>query len=504
MKDHHFDTSRVVSDLKRLVLRGGLVKVASQCAKFLLRVGGLVIMARLISPEDYGIFAMVATFTNFLMLSGDMGLSTATVQSREITHEQISTLFWVNVAIGSALATITAAAAPALAWFYGEPRIVPLACAIGATFILDGAIVQHKALLIRQMRIATLETIALASQVLGFAAMLASALKGGGYWALVANVVVMNTTGDLMVWYVSGWRPSWPRFDEQARGMLTFGRHLSGFRLVDYLHRNLDNMMIGRFWGAEALGLYGKAYGLLRVPLQQMEGPASSVVVPALSRLQDNPKRYRSYLLHATKAIVVCGMPVVVFTFIDARVIMLTLLGPRWLGVVPIFKALAPAAFFATTNMLARWILVSTGRPDLLFKTSTAMLGVLIVAFSVGVLWGPVGVALSYSLAYCLFAPLIAVYALRRSPVSPEDLGRAIWRPVVVSLASGFAADALRSRLLGFTAPAAQLIFDAVVFGVLCAGLWAVVPGGRKFIVELARPVIELLQGPGRGASAGA
>lgn len=486
-----FETAHIVSDLKRLVLRGGIMKLLSQAFKFGLRVAGLVVMARLVTPGDYGVFAMVATLTGLIAMLKDAGLAKATVQSKTITHEDINALFWVNVGVGAALACGTAALAPALAWFYGDPRITAPVAAMGFSFFFSAFATQHTALLHRQLRFKTLESIGVASQLAGAIVMLGSAWLGAGYWSLVFNVLAMRAVNTVMVLAVSDWRPSRPSGALGAGAMLRFGRDLSGYNAVSYLQRNLDNILIGRFCSALDLGLYVKAYGLLRMPIMQIQEPISTVVVPALSRLQDDPQRYRSYFLKATMAVVFVGMPLVAFTAISSREILLILLGERWLGAVPIFQALIPAAFVGTLDMITGWVFLSRGRADLMLRLGTVNCLVVAAAFVCGLPAGPVGVAAAYSAAYCLLSLPSMAFALKHSPVTLGDVLSAVWRPAALSVASALSVLCLDTFFAGPQALILRLALDAALYCGAYALAWTLIPGGRQYIGGLSSPVLD-------------
>lgn len=495
--DRLFETKHIVLDLRRLVLQGGLMKILSQASKFGMRVAGLVVMARLVTPGDYGVFAMVATLTGLLMLLRDAGLHSATVQKKTISHEDISALFWVNAAVGVSLACVTAVLAPVMARFYGDPRITAPVAMLGLSFIFSGFSTQHTALLSRQLRFQTLETIGVASQFAGGVAMLGSAYFGAGYWAMVLNVLTMRVVEAFLVLAASRWRPSRPRRAAGAGGvgaMLRFGRDMSGFNVVNYLYHNLDNILIGRYCSAVDLGLYVKAYGLLRLPIMQIQDPMSTVVVPALSRLQDDDVRYRSYFLKATTAVVIVSMPLVALTAISSREILLLLLGERWLGAVPIFQALIPAAFLGTTDMIAGWVFLSLGRTDLLLRLGTVKLLVVAAAFVCGLPGGPVGVAAAYSVAYCLLSLPTMAFALRHSPVSLGDVLRAVWRPFATSIASAFLVVRLMTLFPAPHAVIALLALKGALYVGLYGASWALIPGGLSAIRALAAPALETIR----------
>lgn len=492
-KERLFETKHVVSDLKHLVFEGGIMKILSQGFKFAFRVGALVIMARLVTPDDYGVYAMVATLTGLLTMVKDAGLTSATIQRKTITHEEISTLFWVNVAVGAALACLTVALAPVLAWFYGDPRIASPVAVTGLTFLLSGFATQHTALLRRQLRFKALEIIGVASQFAGGVVMLVSAWYGAGYWSMVFNLVALQTANTALVLAAaSGWRPSRPSLStEGSLSMLRFGRDLTGYNLIGYLQRNLDNILIGRYCSPLDLGLYVKAYGLLRVPIIQIQHPISEVVIPALSRLQDDPARYRGYFLKAVKGVVFVGMPLVAFTSIAAREMLLLLLGERWLGAVPIFQALVPAAFLGTMEMIAGWALLSSGRMNVMLRLGALQFVIVAAAFIAGLSGGPIGVAAAYSVAYCLMSVPIMGYALGGSPVTLKDVLLAVWRPATASIAAALLALVLKAHLAAERGPVQTFALEAALYCGAYALAWMLIPGGRAFVAVVAAPALD-------------
>lgn len=492
-----FETKHIVADLKRLVLQGGLMKILSQGFKFGLRVAGLVVMARLVTPGDYGIFAMIATLTGLLMLLKDAGLHTATIQKQTISHDEISVLFWVNAAVGIGLACLTAALAPVMSRFYGDPRIAAPVAVMGLSFIFSGLSTQHAALLSRQLRFKALESIGVASQFAGGTAMLGSAYFGAGYWSMVINVLTMRAVHAVLVLSVSRWRPAPPSRALGAEGvsaMLRFGRDLSGFNIVNYLYHNLDNILIGRYCSALDLGLYVKAYGLLRLPIMQIQDPLTTLVVPALSRLQDDHSRYRSYFIKAVTAVVIVGMPLVALTAIASHEIILLVLGERWLGSVPIFQALIPAAFLGTTDMIAGWVFLSLGRTGRLLRLGIVRLLIVAAAFVWGLPGGPVGVASAYSVAYCLMLLPTTAFAVKDSPVSTGDLLSILWRPFTTSVTSAFVVLWLMTQVANPSAVVLLFALKGVLYLGVYALAWLVIPGGLRDIRALASPALDAIR----------
>ena len=206
---------------------------------------------------------MVVVVTGFVSMFKDLGLSNATIQKEEINAEQISTLFWVNVALSVTILLLTASLAPAVAWFYGDSRLTLITLVYAVGFLFGGLTVQHEALLRRQMRFTALAVTDIVSLIAGIVTALVLGWYGARYWALVANQLVVGFTNTVAVWALCRWRPGLPVRNSGVRSMLVFGRNLTGFSIINYFARNLDNMLIGKFWGSQQLGLYAKAYQLL-------------------------------------------------------------------------------------------------------------------------------------------------------------------------------------------------------------------------------------------------
>jgi PST family polysaccharide transporter len=274
MGDAHLRIDHLRADLKRRSVRGGAITLAAQGAKVALNLATAVVLARLLSPVEFGIVAMATAVVYFLLPLVDLGLPVATVQREEIDHAQVSALFWVNLALSIAGAALLVAVAPALAAFYDEPVLAHVTPALAAALVLAGAGAQHHAILRRQMRWGPAAAVDVASLAAGLGVGAALALAGAGPWALVASHLAIHLTSTAGAWIACGWRPGRPAPLASIRDLVRFGSRLTGFRLVNHLSRNADDVLVGRFAGAAALGLYGKAYKLLLVPVREIGGPA--------------------------------------------------------------------------------------------------------------------------------------------------------------------------------------------------------------------------------------
>jgi len=238
-----------VKDIGEKVIRGGLVKVCAQGASFILRIASLMVLARLLDPKDFGLVGMVAAFTGALNLFRDFGLSAASVQRMDVTDEQVSTLFWINVLVGVLLGFLLMVMAPVVVAFYHEPRLLWVTITLATAFIFNGAGVQHTALLERQMRFAALATIDVLSLVVSTFMGISMAVAGFGYWALVAATVSGPLFTTLCLWRTTGWIPGRPRSQIGLHSMMRFGGTFTLTNIIVYIAYNLEKVLLGRFWG---------------------------------------------------------------------------------------------------------------------------------------------------------------------------------------------------------------------------------------------------------------
>jgi O-antigen/teichoic acid export membrane protein len=464
---HHALAQPPVADLKRKSVVGGVAAVSAQGAKFVVQTAAMIVLARLLSPEDFGLQGMVVVATGFLGLFRDAGLSRATIQRLEVTHQQISTLFWINVAVGAILATLCAALAPVLVAFYHEPRLYWVAVVSGATLLFNGLAAQHGALLQRGMRFVTQAKIDVLSITVGSGTGIVMALLGCRYWSLVGMALVNSIVGAAAVLLAVSWLPGPPCRRSGIRSMLHFGGLTTCNSLVVFLAWNADKLLLGRFWGADALGLYGRAFQLVTLPVQQLNTAVAGVAFPALSRIQHDAERLARSFLRGYLLLVSSTIPISVTCALFAEEIVRIVLGPKWMEAAAIFRLLAPVALvFAVANPLS-WLVMSTGRAGRALSISMATTPFGIAGIVLGLSHGPTGVALGYSSALMLLLIPIAAWSKYGTRITWADLWEASKPPFVSGLLAG-AAGLLVKLSLGDRLPAILYLIVglAVVLGV--------------------------------------
>lgn len=490
--EEYFRTDHLKTNLGGRAARGGVIAIGSQGLKFFSTIAATSVMARLLTPQDYGLIGMVAVVTGFVSMYRDLGLSAATIQRSEISHDQISTLFWVNVLLSLGVTVVTAALAPLIAWFYGDPRLIWITVVTAGGFLISGIAVQHEALLRRQMRYFTLALIGLMSMVIGYVVGIIMALRGFSYWALVASQLTVALTSTLLTVTLCRWIPGLPKRNTGVRSMLRFGGNLTGFTTINYFSRNLDNLLIGRLWGAQELGLYTRAYQLMGLPIDQINEPVTSVAVPALSRLTDSPASYRKAYLRMLEKIALLTMPCVVLMIVTSDWIIRIVLGSQWVGATQIFVLLGITALFQPIANTTGWLLISQGRTNHMLHWGLISGPLIMASIVAGIPWGAVGVAAAYAFTRVFIVdPLLYWFVGRRGPVRTMDFYRTMAPFVCASVCALIASLAFRrwgNVNSGLWTIAICLIITAITtFLVL-----AVIPAGRAAIQDVKNSLLLL------------
>ena len=478
---HHSLAQPSVADLKRKSVVGGVAAVSAQGAKFVVQTATMMVLARLLSPEDFGLQGMVIVVTGFLGLFRDAGLGMATIQRREVTHEQTSTLFWINVAVGAILTTLCVALAPLVVRFYHQPRLYWVVVVSGLAFLFNGLAAQHSALLQRAMRFVTQAKIDVLSLAVSSAVGVVMALLGCRYWSLVGMAVTGALVMMALLWSAVRWIPGPPRRRCGLRSMLHFGGLATCNGFVVFLAWNAEKILLGRFWGADALGLYGRAFQLVTLPVQQLNTAVTGVAFPALSRIQHDAGRLARSFLKGYSVLISLTVPVTISSALFADEIVRIVLGPKWMEAAPIFRLLAPVALvFAVANPLS-WLVMSTGRIGRALAISTATTPLVIIGIVLGLSHGPIGVALGYSMAMTLLIIPIAAWSKLGTEITWADLWRATKPPFLSGLLAGTAGLLVKLTLGGRLPPIPYLMVGlAVVLGIYAWGLLIVM--GQKHV----------------------
>jgi len=476
-----------MQDLKGKTIRGGLARLCAQGASFLLRMSSLVVLARLLDPRDFGIVGMVTFFTGVLGLFRDFGLSAAAIQRPVVTEEQISALFWINILVGVLTGLVALAMAPAIAAFYHEPQLFWVTVVLATGFLFNAAGVQHSAILERQMRFTALAVISVVSLIVGTVIAIGGASAGYGYWALVAMSVTQPLIATIALWLTVSWLPGMPQNWAGIRSMMHFGGTLTLNGLIAYVAYNVEKVMIGRFWGADAIGIYGRAYQLVNMPTDNLNSAVGAVAFSALSRLQNDPIRLKNYFLKGFSLVLGLTLPITMACALFADDVVFVLLGPKWKDTAAIVRLLAPTiAIFAIINPLG-WLMYSIGLVTRSLKIALVFAPTMIAGCVMGLPHGPKGVAFAYSAVMMLWVIPFIWWCVYGTGISLRDILLTASRPVASGIVAGGVAFGIRLICEPFVSPLPRLALESSVLLVTFFGVLLFAAGQKSLYLEIFR-----------------
>lgn len=444
-----FSVDTSAATLGAAAARGSILSIGAQGLKSLALFGAGVYLSRLIAPSEYGVWALLMSILGGLMLISDFGLGTAAVQRPELTEQQLSTLFWVNVTLGALLALLLAALSPLVAWLFAVENLHAATLSMCPLLFLFGLKHQHVALLSRRMQFGRLAAAELLATGAGIVVAVLAARRGLGAYALIAQALATAAVETTCIWIATSWLPGRPALLRELRAMLSFGGHLSAFQLLHYATRNVDNLLIGRFIGAQGLGHYFRAYGIVMLPHVAITLPLQRVLVAALSRLQHDRQKFDATYLRTVRSLAALSFPFGAGLCVLADEAIAVVLGPQWMPAVPLLRVLAISAMLQPILHSLRWAFLGLGQSGPLLRFSLLTVPLIVGAFVVGLKGGALGVATAYTVvANAVVLPLGLLYAARVLRLDLTPLLRMLTAPLLASGLMAAAVYGLRLKLL--------------------------------------------------------
>lgn len=420
--------------LKQASISGVKWSSISQVSRQIMQLVTTAVLARLLSPSDFGLVGMATIVIGFVGIFSDLGTSSAIIQRKNISDSLLNSLFWINVVFGLLAMVILLVVAPLVANFYQEPRVTLVLRVLSLTFLMSGISILQKAILERNLAFNTSAKIEISAVVAGSLLGISTAVMGWGVWSLVTQSLAVVSLTTILLWTVSKWQPKLAFSWEEVQEVSNYSLNLTAFSIFNYFARNADYILIGRFLGSQDLGYYTLAYRLMLYPLQNVSAVIGRVMFPALSKLQDDNARFSFAYLKVSSTIALISFPLMVSLWALAKPFVLTFFGQQWQPVILLLMILAPVGMSQSIMTTVGIIYQVKGRTDWLFRWGIGAGMLIIIAFVIGLQWGIVGVAAAYAIAsFCLTYPCFAIpFRLIHLPV--RDLGAVLWRPLVASL----------------------------------------------------------------------
>ena len=450
-----------------------------------------MVLARLLEPKDFGLVGLVTAVIGVFAVFRDFGLSAAAVQRGNITKEQSSTLFWINLLVGVVLALLTVMSGPFVARFYHEPRLVGVTAVLATGFLFNSAGVQHTSILERGLRFTTLSVIDIISLSASILVGIGMAVGGLGYWALVATSTVGPLVYSICVWITTKWIPGRPSRQIGIGSMVHFGSTLTLNGLVTYISSNLDKVLLGRVWGVEALGIYGRAFQLINIPTDNLNSAAGSVAFASLSRLQDDPNRLKNYFLKGYSLVLSFTVPITFTVGLLAEDMIRVMLGPKWGSAVIVFRLLAPTALaFAMLGPLG-WLITALGMVARGLKMALVFGPLMAVAYLLGLSHGPHGVAFAYSAMKLLTVIPAALWTIHGTVITLRDILLTLSKPLLSGIFATCLTFGLEPLYNSQLPPLPRLVISTVIFGAAYVGMMFYVMEMKDFFIDIFKGFIQ-------------
>ena len=467
----YFEENKAEAGHAKQSLRSGVISIGSRAATVIIQLGATLFLARLLMPQDFGLIAMVSALTGFAPVLIDLGTRDAAVQKAKITQDEVSGLFWLNIAIGCFFSVLMALCSPLIASFYREPRLLQITLFSSLSFILLALSCQHYALLRRAMMFQRIAILEVGANLVGACAGIVMAFKGAGYWALVFRPLITAAVTAIGVWLSCRWLPGVPRFTSGVKEMLKFGLNVTGFTTADYIRIAADRVVLGRARGASELGFYQNAVLMYDNLMQVLYVPLHGVAVSSLSKLRDNVEELRRSWAKALSALAFFAMPAFGILAVVGQDMIVVLLGDKWLYTGTLFSVFCLRGLAFIIDRTQGWLHVAAGRADrwMRWGVISCVAQLLILAFAVR--WGPMGVAVAYAIsAYVFLVPTI-VYSGKPFGIGASDVVRVVGPQLVSALVAVALGFLLRHFWLAEASRLARMSILVIVCGAVYLSL---------------------------------
>lgn len=405
------------------------------------------VLARLLEPADFGLVALAAVFVGFTHVIAEEGMVDALVQRKELERAHLDAAFWVSLAFALAMTVILAALAVPIASLLGEKELAPVLVALALAIPIGSSSLVQRALLTRELKFRSLTLRSLAAITVGSIFGVTAALLGFGVWSLVVQNLVGVTTGTLVLWRVTDFRPRLTFSYAHCRQLLAFGSNVVGFRLLIYFTRRADELLIGAFLGPAALGFYTIGYRMLRMLIQVTSSLIDRVSFPLYSRLQDKPGRLRVAFYKSTSFAALLAFPVFLAAAVLAPQVVDVFFGPKWADSIPVMQILAFFGLIQVLTYLNGTTIKALGKPGWLVVIVGITAALKVSAFLVAVQYGLVAVAVAATCVGWIVAPLYYWGVRRLVGVSLLEYLGSLRVPLVGSILSAATMLAVRYLL---------------------------------------------------------
>lgn len=435
--------------------------------KQILGVVTLVIFARLLTPEDFGVFAILMIFVGFLGMFTDMGISAALIHVKEPSERLLSSLFYLNVIVGIILFVLLSLLSGPISDFFDNHKLKMLLPLIAINFIIASFGVVQKALYEKAMNFKNLTLFESASVLIGMILGVTAAVYGLGVYSLILQTLSTTLISVILMWYASSWRPSRYFSGEEIKRVWSYSAHLSSFNVINYFARNADNFLIGKYLGSYSLGLYSLAYKIMLYPLQNISHVLIRILFPAFSLIQDDDEKFKKAYLRVIFFIALVSFPLMAGLTVTSDLLVKLFFGSKWDGLALVLTILAPVGMLQSVVTTVGSIYMAKGNTKEMFKIGSLNAIVTILFFVMGIPFGVEGVAFSYLLANIVMLYPNLMIAWRQIGLTIKEGMGTVFPVFYISLAMAFFVNLFKLVISGSAIRGDLQLFILILSGVL-------------------------------------
>lgn len=480
------NTDPDINSLSLSSSRGIIASVICQLFRLIINLIVTMILARILSPHDFGTIAMALTVLNLGLTIKDVGIGVAIIQHESISIENLNTLFWINAGISTIIVIIFYIVAHPIAVLYNVTQLSSAIHILSLIILFDGLSVQHHALLARRMQFVRVSIIEMISILLSSITAIVASFKGYGWYSLAFKMTAERLLASIAYWIGTKWVPRPSSSLHKIVSYLNFSLYLTAYNILNYLWKTADKIIIGFFTGPETLGFYSKSYEILSYPSSVITNPVSRVFITTLSRLKAQPDKYIYYYQNAIWLMGFCGMPFIAFICIFPDVTVDFLLGPGWKQVANIIKVLSAGALLNTVNPATGLVYISYGTTKRQFKWQIIETFIQIIAILLTISHGIIAVGIAYSVTVVIMRIPAILFCYKNTDLKIKYFIKPVVFPAICSTTAALITKVIIINFIPAFNIFILLPLSFCIFTVIYITFTILIPSSRKMLAENA------------------
>ncbi len=396
-------------NLKTKMTSGIFWNGTSQFSTQLFQFIVVIILARLLSPKDFGIVGLTTIFIGLVAAINELGLSAAIIQKRDVNELHLATTFWSNVIFGIILFISIIFISPFIAAFFQEDIIKPILIVSSISLLIGPLSITHRAMLEKNLEFKNIMIIEIFAAIISGSISILLAISGFGVWSLVFGSLSGSIVSVIVLWKINTWRPKLRFSLYHFKELFVFGSNVTGSKILGYMVMRVDYLIVGKFFGTAILGYYTLARTLTSFPVQKISWTIMRVTFPAFSSIQKNNEMLKKGYLKVTKYISLIAFPMLAGLFIVGPEFVYVIYGEKWSPMIILLQIFCIGGALSSIGSVGSTIQYSKGRSDLQFKWQIYAAAAMFIASMIGINFGIVGMAIIVTIVSAIFVFLFQI-----------------------------------------------------------------------------------------------